>query len=151
MIPSPTPDSPFWERKAIHRLTRAEWESLCDGCGRCCIIKLEDEDTDQIYYTDVVCHLMDMNTCRCTRYAERSRLVPTCLTLTPRMVKTLRWMPETCAYRLLAEGKLLAWWHPLVSADPNTIHTSGISVRGKVVPEDRVKPDELEDHVISEG
>lgn len=129
-------------------MTREQWESLCDGCGRCCIIKFEDVDTHEILYTDAVCSLLDIETCRCGDYTHRSRLVPTCLVLTADLVKQLKWMPETCAYRRLAEGKRLEWWHPLVSGDPNTVHTAGISVRGKVYSEKDIPPDMLEDHII---
>lgn len=141
-------DTPFWQRKTLDEMTREEWESLCDGCARCCIVKFEDEDTKEILYTDVVCRLLDIERCRCTAYGDRSRLVPTCLVLTPDLVRSLKWMPETCAYRLIAEGKPLAWWHPLVSGDPNTVHQAGISVRGKVLSEQGMTDEELEEHII---
>jgi len=141
-------DTPFWQRKTLDEMTREEWESLCDGCARCCIVKFEDEDTKEILYTDVVCRLLDIERCRCTAYGDRSRLVPTCLVLTPDLVRSLKWMPETCAYRLIAEGKPLAWWHPLVSGDPNTVHQAGISVRGKVISEKGMTDEELEEHII---
>jgi len=143
-----TKEAPFWERKTLNEMTREEWESLCDGCARCCIVKFEDEDTKEILYTDVVCKLLDIEKCRCTNYSDRSRLVPTCLMLTPDLVKSLKWMPDICAYRLLAEGKPLQWWHPLVSGNQNTVHEAGISVRGNVVSEKFMSEAEIEEHII---
>jgi hypothetical protein len=141
---------PFWKTKSLDEMSRAEWESLCDGCAQCCIIKFEDEDTGRIYHTNVVCQLLDIYHCRCTRYAERSVLMPTCLTLDPKMIRELGWMPETCAYRLLAEGKELPLWHPLVSGDPKTVHQAGSSVRGRVVSARNVAEDDLPDYVVDE-
>ena len=128
-------------------MSRAEWESLCDGCGRCCLNKLEDLDTGAIEYTNVACKLLDGSTCRCTNYAKRHRLVPDCVVLSPGNVDGLKWLPPTCAYRLVAEGKDLYWWHPLVSGDPETVHVAGISVQGRTVSEDGAGP--LEHHVVS--
>lgn len=139
---------PFWKRKTLEEMTREEWESLCDGCARCCLYKLQDEDTDEVYYTNVVCPLLDTHRCRCTAYENRSKLMPTCLVLTPEMVHQLNWMPKTCAYRLIAEGKDLAWWHPLVSGDPNTVHQAGISVRYRTQAEKDVDMENLEDYVV---
>lgn len=136
----------FWETVALEDMSAEQWESLCDGCGKCCLLKLEDEDTLELAYTEVVCRLLDLGTCQCTRYPERSRLVPDCITLTPDIIPTLRWMPRTCAYRLLSEGKPLPWWHPLISKDPETVHQAGISVRGRVVSERRAG--DLEDHIV---
>ncbi len=141
---------PFWKEKKLEEMTPAEWESLCDGCAKCCLIKFEDEDTGRIYHTNVVCELLDIYHCRCTRYAERSVLVPTCLTLNPKLIHELKWMPETCAYRLLAEGKDLPVWHPLVSGDPKTVHKAGISVRGKVVSAKDVAEEDLFDYVVDD-
>jgi uncharacterized protein len=145
-----TPDNnqPFWRTTPLEKMTREQWESLCDGCARCCMIKFEDIDTGEIFYTDAVCSLLDIETCKCGNYPQRSRLVPTCLVLTPDLIKQLKWMPETCAYRLLSEGKPLFWWHPLVSGNPNTVHEAGISVRGKVISEKDIPADELENHII---
>jgi uncharacterized protein len=137
----------FWKRKKLDEMTREEWESLCDGCARCCLYKLQDEETGEIYYTNVVCRLLDTFRCRCTAYSERATLMPTCLVLTPEMVKQLKWMPKTCAYRLLAEGKDLEWWHPLVSGNPNTVHAAGISVRYRTQAEKDVDMDNLEDYI----
>lgn len=141
-------DLPFWKTKTMEEMTREEWESLCDGCARCCLYKLEDEDTGEIYYTNVVCRLLDTNRCQCTAYHERQILMPTCLVLTPQMVRELNWMPTTCAYRLIAEGKDLEWWHPLVSGDPNTVHEAGISVRSRTIAEADVDMDNLEDYIV---
>lgn len=143
-------NAPFWRRKSLAEMTREEWESLCDGCGRCCLIKLQDEDGDgAVDYTDVACRLLDLGTCRCTRYAERRRLVPGCVVLTPGdLLDRLPWMPSTCAYRLLHEGQDLPWWHPLVSGDPEDVHRAGISVRGRVVPETRVEEEDLEGRIV---
>lgn len=143
-------DQPFWRAKTMTDLTPAEWESLCDGCAKCCIIKFEDEDTGRIYHTNAVCELLEIYHCRCTRYTERSELVPTCLSLTPALADSLEWIPETCAYRLLAEGKDLPLWHPLVSGEPDTVHKAGISVRGKVVSAKSIHPDDLPNYVVDD-
>jgi uncharacterized protein len=141
-------NQPFWKRKTLEEMTKEEWESLCDGCARCCLYKLEDEDTGEVYYTNVVCRLLDTHRCRCTAYNDREELMPTCLHLTPDLVRQLKWMPQSCAYRLVAEGKDLQWWHPLVSGSPNTVHEAGISVRHRTQAEKDVDMDSLEDHVI---
>ncbi|WP_027840458.1 YcgN family cysteine cluster protein [Pyruvatibacter mobilis] len=137
--------APFWERKPLSAMTAEEWESLCDGCARCCLIKLEDEDTGEIETTNIVCHLLDQQACACTDYANRTKRVPTCIKLTPGNVAAIKWMPTSCAYRRLAEGRGLASWHPLISGDPESVHTVGMSVRGKVVSEEGIAEDELED------
>ena len=130
-------DLPFWKTKKLHEMSRDEWESLCDGCAKCCLHKLEDADTGEIMQTNVACRLLDHDTCSCTRYPDRKRLVPDCVVLTPDNVSDLHWMPKTCAYRLVAEGQDLDWWHPLVSGDPNSVHEAGISVRGRAIDERR--------------
>lgn len=128
---------PFHERKTLEEMTTEEWESLCDGCGRCCLIKLEDEDDGTLYHTDIACQLFDEKTCRCSSYTDRSRLMPDCVTLTPSAVRELRWLPPTCAYRRIAEGKGLAAWHPLVSGDPLSVEKAGVSVKGRVFAHER--------------
>jgi uncharacterized cysteine cluster protein YcgN (CxxCxxCC family) len=140
-------DLPFWRRKTLEEMTRAEWESLCDGCGKCCLMKLEDIETGAISFTDVACRLLDVGTCRCKRYAERKKLVPDCIQLTPALARSVDWLPSSCAYRLLAEGHDLYWWHPLVSGDPETVHLAGVSARGRAVPEGRGH--DLEDRIVT--
>ena len=139
---------PFWKRKTLREMTREEWELLCDGCARCCLYKLEDEDTGEIYYTNVVCRLLDTQRCRCTAYEERARLMPTCLVLNADLISRLKWMPKTCAYRLLAEGKDLAWWHPLVSGNHESVHQAGVSVQNRTIAENDVDMESLEDYII---
>lgn len=141
---------PFWKTKRLDEMTREEWESLCDGCAQCCVIKFEDEDTGRIYHTNVVCEYLEIFHCRCTRYEERSVLVPTCVTLTPTLAGELAWMPETCAYRLLAEGHDLPLWHPLVSGSAEAVHKAGMSVRGKVVSGRDVDEEDLPDYVVDD-
>ena len=130
-----TPSAPFWQTKSLADMTREEWESLCDGCAKCCLHKLQDADTGEISQTNVACRLLDMKACRCTRYVDRKRLVPDCVVLDKDNVTQLDWMPVTCAYRLLANGEDLKDWHPLVSGDPDSIHHAGISVRGRAISE----------------
>ena len=127
-------------------MNKAEWESLCDGCARCCLNKLENETTGEIQYTDVACRLLDLELCRCVSYDDRKRFVPDCQILNIKSIKRLTWLPSTCAYRLLDEGKDLHWWHPLVSGDPETVSEAGISVRGRVVSERDT--DDLEGRVV---
>ncbi len=124
--------TPFWQTKSLEEMTVEEWESLCDGCARCCLVKLEDEDTGEIHFTDIGCTLLDAKACRCRDYPRRSRRVPDCVRLTPEAVATLSWLPVTCAYRLISGGKPLPDWHPFVSGSPQSVHEAGISVRGRV-------------------
>ena len=139
---------PFWQDKSLAEMNQQEWESLCDGCGRCCMIKIQDADSGEVHYTSLTCRLFDLDTCRCTRYPERHELVADCVELTPDTAARFHWLPTTCAYRRLAEGRPLSWWHPLVSGDPGTVQEAGISVLGKTLPADSVHPDEHEQHII---
>ena len=139
--------APFWRTKTLGEMTRAEWESLCDGCGRCCLHKLRDEETDELAWTEVACRLLDTQSCRCSDYANRKARVPDCVKLTPKRVAEIDWLPPSCAYRLLRDGHDLPWWHPLVSGDPETVVQAGISVRGKAVREREAGA--LEDHVVA--
>ncbi|MEM1231879.1 MAG: YcgN family cysteine cluster protein [Pseudomonadota bacterium] len=140
--------SAFWHDHTLGELDQAQWESLCDRCARCCLIKLQDEDSGQIVFTNLVCHLLDMDACRCTAYPRRHELVPDCIDFSAPLVPQLDWLPRSCAYRRVAEGRGLAAWHPLVSGDPESVHEAGISVRGKVRSESGVAEQDLEEHVI---
>ncbi len=137
---------PFWKRKALGEMTAPEWESLCDGCGKCCLNKLEDETTGEILYTNAACRLLDLDTCRCSSYEDRQRFVPDCRRLTPQNVATIPWLPQSCAYRRLAEGKDLERWHPLVSGSTDTVIEAGISVFGRIVSERDVE--DMEDYIV---
>lgn len=137
----------FWQTKTLAQMSQAEWESLCDGCGRCCLVKLEDEETGDIALTDIACRLLDNQRCKCKQYDIRHEIVADCVRLTPQNISQLKWMPKSCAYRLLAEGKDLAWWHPLISGNKETVHQAGISIQGKTVSEDdNLQP---EDRIVS--
>ncbi|MTI10901.1 YcgN family cysteine cluster protein [Curvivirga aplysinae] len=137
---------PFWETKSLYEMTQTEWESLCDGCGQCCLHKMEDIDTGEIAVTNVACKLLDLNSCQCKHYPNRLDHVPDCVQLTPKDAETLTWLPKTCAYKLIADGDDLPTWHPLISGDPNTVHEAGISVQDEVVGEEEVE--DLEEHVM---
>jgi uncharacterized protein len=140
----------FWDLP-LPKLTPPEWEALCDGCGKCCLNKLEFEDTGEVAFTRVACRLLDGDTCRCTNYPNRKTFVPECVVLTPKTLpKIAYWLPRTCAYRLLHEGKSLPDWHPLLTGDPNSVHDAGMSVQGWTIPEYDVDEDDWEDYIIDE-
>ena len=141
-------DKPFWETKKLAAMTRREWESLCDRCGQCCLAKIEDEETGEIFYTNVACKLFDSSSCTCSDYEARARRVDDCRVLTPENMDETGWLPESCAYRRLNEGKKLEWWHPLCSGDPGTVRMAGMTVTGRVVSEKHIHPDQLDEHVI---
>lgn len=143
---------PFWKEKSLERMTAQEWESLCDGCAKCCLSKLEDEDTGDIYWTSVGCRLLDCESCRCQDYPNRLKIVDDCVGLTPKKVRELNWLPRTCAYRLVAEGQDLFWWHHLVSGSRDTVHEAGMSVRGKVtaIESDLAQPEDYFDHMLED-
>lgn len=138
----------FWKTTDLDDMSQQQWESLCDGCGRCCLNKLEDWDTGEIAWTNVACKLLDVETCRCTDYDNRQAKVPDCIGLTPKTVRALSWLPPSCGYRLVAEGRDLYWWHPLVSGDPETVHAAGVSVRGRTVPEQGLEVEDFENHIV---
>lgn len=137
---------PFWKTTKLQDMTSEQWESLCDGCGRCCLHKLRDEDTDALSFTNVSCRLLDTATCRCSKYETRRDWVPDCVSLTPESLREIDWLPPSCGYRRVAEGKDLAAWHPLVSGDPDSVHRAGVSVRGRAVDERRAGL--LEHHIV---
>ncbi len=141
-------DAPFWRRKRLEQMSRAEWESVCDGCGLCCLHKIEDADSGAIAVTDVACKYLDLEACRCTDYKNRKRNVPDCVQLKPAMVLSLRWLPHSCAYRLLALGEELPDWHHLKTGDRDSVHRAGVSARGKAISETQVL--DLAEHVVAE-
>ena len=140
--------TPFWENTPLDQMSQEEWESLCDGCGRCCLQKLEDEDSGEVVYTHLVCHIYDMEKNCCSDYPNRHKRVPRCVKLTPQLIGEFHWLPSTCTYRILSEGGGLPLWHPLINSDPKAMQLAGIFISGKVLPEQIVAEDEWEEHVI---
>ncbi|MEP1535213.1 MAG: YcgN family cysteine cluster protein [Paracoccaceae bacterium] len=141
----------FWERKRLEQLNEAEWEALCDGCGKCCLNKLEDEDSGEVALTRVACRLLDDSSCQCAHYETRKQFVPDCIQLSATTISQhMYWLPSTCAYRLLYEGRPLYDWHPLISGTIDTVHAAGVSVKDKTVSEFDIADDEWEDHIIEE-
>lgn len=140
--------APYWKTTPLAEMSSAQWEALCDGCGKCCLVKLIDDVTDDLHYTDVACTLLDCETCRCKDYPNRKAKVADCVILTPDLLEDLVWMPSTCAYRLVKEGKDLPVWHHLVCGDRQMVHKVGASVRDRAVPEDDVPDEKLPDHIV---
>ncbi|MDP2737545.1 MAG: YcgN family cysteine cluster protein [Pseudorhodobacter sp.] len=141
----------FWETIPLDRMTPAEWEALCDGCGKCCLNKIEFEDDGEVAFTRIACRLLDGDTCRCTHYQTRRQFVPECIQISPASLPNIAyWLPRTCAYLLLYQGKPLYRWHPLISGDANSVHDAGVSVQGWTVPETEVEEADWEDHIIEE-
>lgn len=145
-----TGERPFYETKRLSEMTPDEWESLCDGCGKCCVVLLQDDADDTVYRTNVGCKLLDLKSVRCSDYANRHARVPSCVRLSPDNIGDLTWMPDTCAYRLLHEGEPLPDWHPLKTGDPESVDRAGISVKGGLVSETEIADEDLEDHIIRE-
>ena len=139
----------YWNTKKLDEMSPAEWESLCDGCGRCCLHKLEDIDTGLVFYTKVACQLLDGESCRCTDYEHRRERVRDCLVIDAADKQQFKWLPRSCAYRILAEGRPLEWWHPLLSGNPDTVREAGISVTGRTINEQSVPSEDFEDYIIS--
>lgn len=142
----------FWEKIPMAKMTNKEWEALCDGCGKCCLNKLEDEDTGEVALTRVACRLLDDQTCLCTHYENRHQFVPDCIVLNPSEIEShMYWLPQTCAYRLIYQGNSLPDWHPLISSDAKSVHAAGISVQHTTVSEFDTPFEEWEDHIIEES
>ena len=139
---------PFWKRKSLEQMSATEWEALCDGCGRCCLQKFQNKKTGKVKYTYVSCYLLDIQTCRCKAYNNRFHLVRECIVMRPTNIHQLRWLPNTCAYRRLANGKSLPDWHPLISGTRDSVHSKGISVRTFAISEEYVHPDDLEAYIL---
>lgn len=141
----------FWEKIPLTELNESQWESICDGCCQCCAHKLQDEETEEIFHTNVVCQYLDCDECQCTVYSERHKYVPDCIKVTPENAGQLSWMPTTCGYRRLAEGKALPSWHPLETGDKNSVKKAGKTVTGKVISEADINEEELEDYIVDVG
>jgi len=138
----------FWETKSLDQLSDQQWESLCDGCAQCCLQKLEDMDTREVYVTQISCGLLDLKTCQCTDYQNRSELVPTCITMKPKDARDIKWMPSTCAYRLLAEGQDLPQWHPLISGRKESVMEADVSIKDKAISENDVAESDWPDYIV---
>lgn len=139
----------FWEQYPLEELTAEEWEALCDGCGQCCLLKFQDDETGELAVLNLACELLDIHSCRCSDYANRLERVLECTQLTPERVDEFRWLPRSCAYRRVAEGRKLAAWHPLLSGDPERVHRKGVSVRSFAVSSRGVPEEHYEDHIIA--
>ena len=140
----------FWKKTPLEDMSKQEWEALCDGCGKCCLNKLEDDD-GTVELTRIACRLLDDESCLCSQYPIRHQFVPECIVLTPRTIEdNMYWLPQTCAYRLIYEGRDLYPWHPLLSGDPNSVHAAGVSMSGRTVPENEVDDEDWDDHIIEE-
>jgi uncharacterized cysteine cluster protein YcgN (CxxCxxCC family) len=141
----------FWENKPLTKMNQAEWEAVCDGCGKCCLNKLEDEDTGEVVMTRIACRLLDNETCLCAQYPIRHQFVPECIVLTPKTLEeNMYWLPQTCGYRLLSEGRPLYDWHPLIAGNSDAIHEAGVTMQGRTIPEFKIDEDDWEDHIIEE-
>ena len=139
--------APFWQTTPMEKMTAEQWESLCDGCGLCCLHKIEDDDGD-ILATRISCHMLDTQSCQCKDYNNRLRHVPECLVMTPALARTIPWLPDSCAYKRLARGQRLLWWHPLISGDSTLVHEEGVSAQGRVISETYVHEDDFEFHIV---
>ncbi|MDT8878575.1 YcgN family cysteine cluster protein [Halomonas saccharevitans] len=139
----------FWERFDLQELTDEEWEALCDGCGQCCLLKFQDEESGDLAVLNVACELLDIQSCRCSDYDNRFEKVPDCTQLTPERIDDFRWLPKSCAYRRVAEGRKLAAWHPLIAGGSERMHRKGVSVRSFAVSQREVPEEELEEHIIA--
>jgi hypothetical protein len=139
----------FWETIPLTQMSIEEWEALCDGCGKCCLHKLQDEDTDTVYYTRVACRLLDAQSCRCRDYVRRRKQVADCTVLEAASIEQFEWLPSSCAYRLLAHGESLAEWHYLLSGDRDSVHRAGESVRGRTLCAEFVHSEGMQEHVIT--
>ena len=142
------PKQPFWKTKTLEQMSPTEWEALCDGCARCCLNKIEDIETGEIFLTKVACSLLDVGSCQCSDYKNRQKKMPDCIQIDPEQVRNLTWLPSSCGYRTVQEGRNLAWWHPLVSGDPDTVHQANISIRSFAKSERQVKPENIRRYII---